>query len=498
MSKLYLQRTVDSFTKDFPKSDEKQLRDIILRNAEELTDPARIASVLQFDGRFADQIRLTCTLEAFVNRPNWTATEQDVVDSLGHLEQDVLDKAAEEDSLRYEDAHNIAILRDLLAVALDDEIITHRELKLLRTLRDILGLSELTFRVVLAQLNHFPRHGNALHTPSECREALVRLQRDGVVFYCNKMEPEPVYVIPNEIRHTVMKTLDLELGSHAWGKLLDALTVPQLGAVLAAKGLPQTANNKNELKDRIMSASVKPSFALSCLKSEDLHKLCSALPGVKVSGTKAERIDRIVRHFYNLRVKAISPEAEAGERYFSYLPELARRDRENLLANGIISKDKDIEQAFEDGTTYLFEKKLRIELMDMSGSDHPDGCALMGGRRKKTGDVVMWDNKSSESAYTFPPAHLNQFKRYVRDSVSPVACFLIIIPEADDTALTNAWRLKAECAGTDVALIDADTLVWLAKEWQKRSTEDAFDLEMFVATGILTRTVLEQRLKLFS
>ncbi len=47
MSKLPLQRIVDSFTKDFPKPDEDQARDIILRNVEELTDGKRITTVLQ-------------------------------------------------------------------------------------------------------------------------------------------------------------------------------------------------------------------------------------------------------------------------------------------------------------------------------------------------------------------------------------------------------------------------------------------------------------------
>ena len=46
MSKLPLQRIVDSFTKDFPKPDEDQACDIILRNAEELTNPDRIAAVV--------------------------------------------------------------------------------------------------------------------------------------------------------------------------------------------------------------------------------------------------------------------------------------------------------------------------------------------------------------------------------------------------------------------------------------------------------------------
>ena len=130
MSKLPLQRIVDSFTKDFPKPDEDQARDIILRNAGELTNPARIATALQFDGSFSDQIRQTCTLEAFVNRPDWSASDQDIVDSLNRLEQDVLDAAASEDSLRYENMERVEILRDVLEAALNDDKITFRELNL--------------------------------------------------------------------------------------------------------------------------------------------------------------------------------------------------------------------------------------------------------------------------------------------------------------------------------------------------------------------------------
>ena len=50
--------------------------DIILRNVEELTDRKRITTVLQFDGPFKDQIRQILMLEAFVNRPDWSASEQ--------------------------------------------------------------------------------------------------------------------------------------------------------------------------------------------------------------------------------------------------------------------------------------------------------------------------------------------------------------------------------------------------------------------------------------
>ncbi|MCE2422429.1 MAG: hypothetical protein J4G03_03875 [Gemmatimonadetes bacterium] len=495
MSKLPLQRIVDSFTRDFPRPNEDQARDIILRNVEELTDGKRITTVLQFDGPFKNQIRQILMLEAFVNRPDWSASEQDIVDSLTRLEQDVLDAAAVHDSLRYEDPERIEILKDVLRVALDDELITFRELNLLRSLRDSLGLSETVFRIVLAQLNHFPQPGNVLHTPSECRDVLNGLQRGGIVFHCNKADGSP-YVIPDEIRASVMDALGLELGLNSWGLLLDALTVSQLKRTLIKKKIP-TSGTKSELKSRVVSSGLSPSRALGILSTEDLKKLCSSLPGVPVSGTKAQRIRRIIGYFANLITKEVSEEASPGERLYKYLPELARRDRENLLANRIIKKDLDIEHGFEAATRFLFESRLGLELMEMAGTDHPDGCIRFGGRRRTSGDVLMWDNKSTEAAYTFPPSHLRQFKRYIRDASDPVACFLVIAAKPDDSAMDRVWQLAAQCAGSHIAVIAAEDLGWLAEEWWSRNSDGRFNLEVLNVTGILDRPLLEQRMRLF-
>ena len=495
MSKLPLQRIVDSFTKDFPKPNEDQARDIILRNVEELTDGKRIAAVLQFDGPFKDQIRQILMLEAFVNRPDWSATEQETVESLTGLEQGVLDAAAEEDSLRYQDPERIEILKDVLRAALRDRMITFSELNLLRTLRDSLGLSEAVFRIVLAQLDHFPQRGNVLHTPSECRDMLNALQRGGIVFHCNKADGSP-YVIPEEIRPSVMNALGLELGLNAWGLLLDTLTVSQLKQALAAKKLP-TSGTKPELKGRVMSSGVSPSRLLDVLSSGDLYKLCSSLSGVAVSGTKAQRIQRIIRYFANLITKEVDEEASPDERYYKYLPELARRDRENLLANQIVSKDIEIEHGFEAATRFLFESRLGLKLVEMSGTEHPDGCIRFGGRRKRSGDVLMWDNKSTEAAYTFPPSHFRQFKRYIRDSRDPVACFLVVVAVPDDSAMDRVWQLAAQCAGTNIALIAAEDLGWVAEEWWSRGAKGRFNLEVLNMTGILSRPLLEQRMRLF-
>lgn len=267
----------------------------------------------------------------------------------------------------------------------------------------------------------------------------------------------------------------------------------QLATILRGVGMPEYGT-KDVRIERVVLAGVKPSDALARLTNEDLYQLCASLPGLKVAGTKSTRITRIVRHFANLIVHPVDEEAPPGERYYRYLVQLAARDRANLLANRVIGKDREIEGAFEEGTRYLFREKLGLELQHMDGSDHADGCIAFG----KHGELLLWDNKSRETVYSFPPSHLRQFKRYIRDSEKRVSCFLIIVPSVADDSVANALRLKSTSGSdTDVALITAEDLVWLAEEWRGRSSRESFNLEVLNATGILTRPVLDQRMRLF-
>ena len=261
MSKLPLQRIVDSFTKDFPKPDEDQARDIILRNVEELTDGKRITTVLQFDGPFKDQIRQILMLEAFVNRPDWSASEQEIVESLTGLEQDVLDAAASEDSLRYEDPDRIEILRDVLRAALADKLITFRE--------EPAAYSPRQPRTIGGRLPH------ARTLPAYAERVSRRAEQGGA------------------------------------GRQADHVPRPQLKQTLIKKKLP-SSGTKSELKGRVISSGLSPSRVLGILSTEELRKLCSSLPGVPVSGSKAVRIQRIIGYFANLITKEVSDEASPG------------------------------------------------------------------------------------------------------------------------------------------------------------------------------------------
>jgi hypothetical protein len=68
----------------------------------------------------------------------------------------------------------------------------------------------------------------------------------------------------------------------------------------------------------------------------------------------------------------------------------------------------------------------------------------------------------------------------------------------DDAAAHGAARLKIESGtDTDVALISAEDLLWVAETWRSRANGQGFNPEVFDITGILDRSALEQRMRLF-
>lgn len=79
-----------------------------------------------------------------------------------------------------------------------------------------------------------------------------------------------------------------------------------------------------------------------------------------------------------------------------------------------------------------------------------------------------------------------------------VSCFLVIVPEIGRGAEQAAAKLKVESkTDTDVALITAEDLVWVAEVWGKRGKGKVFDPEVFNVTGVLGRGMLDQRVGLF-
>ena len=75
---------------------------------------------------------------------------------------------------------------------------------------------------------------------------------------------------------------------------------------------------------------------------------------------------------------------------------------------------------------------------------------------------------------------------------------LVVVPEATPAARLQAIKLKHESGkDTDVSIITAADLKFVAEKWRKYSKDGVFSLEVFNSTGILSRQELEARMGIF-
>jgi hypothetical protein len=488
MTKQYLGRILDSFTKDIGPQEEEEARDYITRNSEELADPDNVARRLDlFELSHSERVLVYFVLETMLNAHDCALTERQLVERTRDRERELVEAAESDDALQYAEDRAVDIMRTVLETAFEDDELSRDEYRLIQKLRDKLGLTRRQQRLLEARLDAFPKADGEPHSSTAINDMLLHLQKQGVLFYCNRVEDDRSVVLPEELQPGVKRVLGIELSENARELLWQNLPTRMLKKILRAQNLP-VYGTKDEMVDRIIASNIKPSEGLTELTSDNLYDTCNKLPGVTVSGTKQERIDRIVNHFDNLMIRDLPDETEEGERFYEYLVQLAERDRENLLANDVISKDRDIDNAFEEGTRYLFQHRLGLPLEDMNGNDHPDGLMLTD-----DGDYFMWDNKSKDGEYRFPNSHLRQFKRYIRDTIDHrVTCFLIVVPDVEDQAVQNCKKLKHETShDTDVAIISAENLKWIAENWSDHTGADSFNLAVFDDTGILKRDDLE-------
>lgn len=489
MTKLYLKRVLDSVNGYVGSVDTEEARELIQDHSDDLADEDRIREELTFEKTpIGKRILYRYILQALLNSPHWSDSLERIHDKVERREEALLEAAHDEDALKYSSSKDVDILEAILEVAVEDEEISPDEISLINRLRRKLNLSEREQNIVLAQLDHFPRSGNRLHTYDEVKDALQALERKGIVFHCNRHPDGKQYVIPDEIGPGVKEALGVDLSEKGWELLLENLTKDQLYEILDANDLP-VAGRKDELIQRVMEAHLRPLKSLKILYRDDLYDICEKLD-LKVRGSKQEKAERIIDHFSNIVIKEPDdPEAPAAL-YCEYLEELAAREHDTLRHADVIDKDIDIERAFEEGTRYLFEAKLGLEVIELEGAERPDGAL----RFEDGKGLLMWDNKSKEEVYRFPRGHLRQFRRYIRNSKDNVSAFLVIVPEVGDDAVETAFELKAE-TDTDIALITAEDLKWVGENWPDYSSGDEFQLEVFNRPGVLDRSSLKRHMK---
>ncbi len=502
MSKSYLERIVKSFTNEIYTKDEKGYRNQISSNIDFLSNKEKIKERLikyikDSKNPYFNGLLINLMLKTLLSKNQYKATQEEIIETIKKSEQEIIRKSKSKESLKHIDDKSLEIFETLLSAALEDNIITDDELHLINKVRNKLSIQEKDQYLIQAKLNKFPQKDNIIHEPGQINQGLNDLQKCGIIFYCNKLD-EPTYVLPDELIEGVKSYLGVELIEDKFIDLLEILTKSELSQILDNLKLLQSGT-KEELINRVLMTGIKPSEVLNSLPTTRLSEICKKLPDVKSSGTKEEKIFQIIKYFDDLVNIDIGQTDDKREGYYKFFELLARKDMANLIGKKIVKHERDVELAFERATNYLFEKKLNHQIIKQKGTEHSDGCIKFG----KNGELLMWDNKTKMyDKYDFPNSHLRQFRRYIRDAGNNgkrVSCFLVIVPDFDEKANENAERLKYESGmDTDVAIISAANLKWIAEVWSKNKREESFNLQIFNKTGLLTKDVIKSRLKIFS
>jgi hypothetical protein len=103
------------------------------------------------------------------------------------------------------------------------------------------------------------------------------------------------YVLPDEVRVQVRRYWDMELHDADYRRLLDELTGEDLRLILEKAGLRLSGSKAGRI-DRIVEGLVAPSFALDCLHIHQLRDL-SRERRLPVALTKAELIAQLIDYF---------------------------------------------------------------------------------------------------------------------------------------------------------------------------------------------------------
>jgi len=492
MTKAYLTRVVDSiFKENIPKGSDDQLKEQIEQNIDYLKNEERIREALNIANMSrTNRILTRSILTSLLEKPDLAATEDELFGCVQNREEWITKKAKDPNAFTFSDNRSIDIYQTVLKVALEDADISEEEFALLERLRQKLHISRLEHWMLESRLKMFPKKGNQPNTYEDFRQAHLELQRRGILLYCNRADPNPLIVLPDEISKVVARIIGFEMRRDAQELLQNTLTADQLRAAAKQQRLP-VSGTKQEVSDRLIETQCKPSEILEGLSIDELYQICKKLPGVAVSGSKNQRICNIINYFASLTAKSPIKSEDSRELYYQYLEELAERNNKELYRLGIIKKDREMEDYFEEATRYLFEKKLGYELIKMEGTEHADGAVSF-----PNSEVLLWDNKGKEQQYKFPKSHANQFLKYIRESAQRVNVFLVIVPEIAHEAEQQAMRLRYQNnTDTDIAIITARDIKYVAEKWLEFSKSGNFDLNVFNMTGILDRPMLEQRMK---
>lgn len=446
----------------------------------------------------SNQLRVLSQLmisEVLLNEDSFILTANETEEKIMVVEQNIVNRSNEIDISDLASRSNVQRRKDLdlyyfvLKVAWEyDDSKSPDEANLLRKLRKRLNINEWENWILQAKLGKYPKANNDIHTRGEIREARRFLQGLGLLFPIRDDKGTDFDLIPEELAEVLKKALGKEMKEPNYSILIRHKLLYKknfLQSALEKSNLPANPGDTLDTLAEKAIQNIPPSLLIGGttsrdgLSNEELYLWCSEI-NQPVSGTKQERIERIIAYYDSLRQTDPKPEDERTVWYEMY-EELAIRDYSLLRAHSLISKDLEIESKFEEATAYIFQHKLNHTPLKQAGTNHPDGLLSFKDM------YVMWDNKSKEEpGLVNLKDHIKQFHEYMEKADKTVPIFFVIAPDFTEESELIAIKYTSEHLGRNIVLITARELKCLAEEWsckENKRRDEPLPLGLFARSG---------------
>ncbi len=488
-----LKRIATEYVIDYRHLSFDELKSAVIKTAPQYYNEVNIKKTVDFFVLNQDRhIRILfeiIVLQILLNSDDFTEDFKTTDDKVLNYEQTVIDTANE---FEFENNDsNLSFYKYVLEAAWEhNNDISVDEQNLINKICKKLNITKHTNNIIEAKIGKYPTPNNILHTKEEIFKVRKLLQQKGILFPVRDNNYVNYDVIPYEIAQAIRKIYSIDIKKYGFSQLLSAKYVRNKKYLLSIlnkagieiQGSPNLSTINATVLERLNAHIILGGFSPNDgLDKSALSDWCAYIQ-LPTSGTKPELIERIIDYYDNIKQIEVD-ESDDRQLYYEFFEKLAHRELKDLRQQNIIGKDLECEHKFELATNYIFEKKLNVKPLIMSGTEHPDGMLSFNDK------LILWDNKSKETDVNLLD-HIKQFDRYIKKSEKPVAVFMVIAPSFTDNSAVECAKYSMQ-NDTLILLITASELKELAEKWQQSNKNDeAFPLGYFKQSGRFNRDLI--------
>ncbi len=488
-----LKRVAAEYVIDFRRLSVEELKSAIVKTAPQYYNIDNINKAIQYfilnPNRNYRILFDIFVFQILLDADDFTEEFRITEDKIIAYEQNIIDEANEYTD---DESGNTAFYKFVLEAAWEqNNDISVDEQNLINKIRRKMKISRHISNVIEAKINKYPTQNNVPHSKDDICEVRRALQQKGIIFPVRDSNGIDYDVIPSEIANSIRAIYSIDIKKYGMEKMLNVKFIRNkkyLLSILNKAGIElQPTATLGEINSTIMERGISAHKVLGGFSPLDgldkgtLSDWCAFI-NLPISGNKPELIDRIIEYYDNIKQIDID-ETDERQLYYEFFDELAHRNLKELRQQNVIEKDLECEHKFELATNYLFEKKLKVKPLIMSGSDHADGMLSFNDK------LILWDNKSKESDVNLLD-HISQFDRYIRTSEKPVSVFLVIAPSFTEKSASECAKYSMQ-SDTLILLITAAELKDLAEAWSQGSqSEEAFPLGYFKQNGRFNKDLI--------